>query len=84
MSLLLNQFQNYQKILSLVMSIIIIAAVYLNDSQPVLAVLIVLGIASLGEHFLLYSSNIESNWAGKVDLMFKIACLLYVLYKFSD
>lgn len=67
-----------------VMPIIIIVAVYLNDSQPVLAVLIVLGIASLGEHFLLYSSNIESNWAGKVDLMFKIACLLYVLYKFSD
>ena len=66
-----------------VISIIIIVAVYLNDSQLVLAVLIVLGIASLGEHFLLYSSNIESNWAGKVDLALKVGCLLYIICKFS-
>ena len=66
-----------------VISIIIIVAVYLNDSQLVLAVLIALGIASLGEHFLLYSSNIESNWAGKVDLALKVGCLLYIICKFS-
>lgn len=82
MSLLLKQTQEYQKILSLIISMMIIAASYLSRSQAALGLLIVFGVASLGEHFLLYSSNVENSWAGKVDLMIKIVGLFYVRYKF--
>jgi len=82
LSLLLKQTQEYQRILSLVISMIIIAAAYLSHSQAALGFLIVFGVASLGEHFLLYSSNVENSWTGKVDLMIKIIGLFYVLYKF--
>ncbi|MCP8853360.1 hypothetical protein [Latilactobacillus sakei] len=54
----------------------------MSHSQAALGFLIVFGVASLGEHFLLYSSNVENSWAGKVDLMIKIVGLFYVLYKF--
>ncbi len=61
--LIIKTNQEYQRILSLVISMIIIAAAYLSHSQAALGFLIVFGVASLGS--ISYSIHRMSKTVGQ-------------------